>query len=151
MSASTTGLTVRKTIVVDCSVERAFGVFTDGISRWWPLQSHSVGPERAREVVLEGRAGGRVFEVWDDGQERPWADVLVWEPPSRLVLAWQPNPGRAAPTEVEIRFERAGESTRVELEHRAWERLGDEAAEAHASYDTGWDAVLARYAGEATH
>jgi uncharacterized protein YndB with AHSA1/START domain len=141
---------VRKTIVADCSVEQAFAVFTDGISRWWPLTSHSVGQQRARTAVFEGRVGGRVFEVWDDGQERHWGEVLVWEPPSRVVFSWQPNPDRPAPTEVEVRFQRDGGSTRVEVEHRAWERLGEQAAEAHASYDTGWDAVLAAYAREAS-
>jgi hypothetical protein len=34
----------------------------------------------------------------------------------------------------------------LELEHRCWERLGDEGAEARASYNEGWDPTLEAYA-----
>jgi hypothetical protein len=47
---------------------------------------------------------------------------------------------------VEIRFVLEGDATRVELEHRGWDRLGDEAAEARDGYDSGWDLVLGSYA-----
>jgi hypothetical protein len=68
--------------------------------------------------------------------------VLVWEPPHRLVWSWQPNPERPAATEVEVRFERAGDGARLELEHRAWERLGEEGPRVRENYATGWDVVL---------
>jgi hypothetical protein len=34
--------------------------------------------------------------------------------------------------------------TRVELEHRGWERLGDLADQARSSYEGGWPGVLDR-------
>jgi uncharacterized protein YndB with AHSA1/START domain len=70
MTTATSDLTIRKTIELDCSVERAFEAFTDGISRWWPLATHSTGKERVVRAVVEGHVGGRVYEVWDGGEER---------------------------------------------------------------------------------
>jgi uncharacterized protein YndB with AHSA1/START domain len=62
------------------------------------------------------------------------------------VIAWKPNSNQAPPTEIEVVFTSEGDGTRVDLEHRAWERLGDLAAEGRADYDEGWDLVLGRYA-----
>ena len=141
---------VRVAVEVRRGVEEAFRVFTTDIGAWWPLVGHSVAPDKVEAVVLEGRPGGRLYKRWRDGGEADWARVLAWEPPARLVLAWRPNPERRAETEVEVRFVAVeADHTRVELEHRGWERLGDLAAEARASYDGGWPGVLDAYAGAA--
>ena len=71
--------------------------------------------------------------------------MLAWEPPGRLVLAWNILNADAEPTEVEMRFVPEGDGTRVELEHRGWERLAEGGAEKRANYDTGWDFVLGEY------
>jgi len=34
---------VRKSLVVECSPERAFEVFTREVGSWWPLHVHSIG------------------------------------------------------------------------------------------------------------
>jgi uncharacterized protein YndB with AHSA1/START domain len=131
-------------------IEEAFRVFTAEIGGWWPVASHAVEPDRVETVVLEGRVGGRLYERWRDGGESDWGRVVVWEPPSRLVLSWSPNPERSATTEVEVRFTALEpDHTRVELEHRGWERLGGEAAQARAGYVGGWPIVLDAFAGTA--
>jgi uncharacterized protein YndB with AHSA1/START domain len=56
------------------------------------------------------------------------------------------NPEAAAPTEIEVRFSPEGDGTRVDLEHRGFERLGGAAQEARGSYSEGWVLVLGRYA-----
>ncbi len=157
MSVAVADLTIRKSITVDAPVERAFQVFTERLGTWWPLASHSIGGDATDTAILEGREGGRLYERRRDGAEAHWAFVRVWEPPRRLVLEWKVNPDRTEPTEVEVRFTPVGEGTRVELEHRGWERYAD-AAEAYAEYETGWDYVLGRYVesvtrvdGEALH
>jgi uncharacterized protein YndB with AHSA1/START domain len=71
--------------------------------------------------------------------------VLVWEPPHRFVLAWKPTSTPRPPTELEVRFTPQGGGTFVELEHRGWERLGDIAEEARASYGENWQRVLGRF------
>lgn len=53
-------------------------------------------------------------------------------------------------TEVEVRFAPEGQGARVELEHRGWERLGDEAVEQYQGYDSGWTPVLEAYVDAAT-
>jgi uncharacterized protein YndB with AHSA1/START domain len=137
--------TVRKTVTVDCAVEEAFRAFTTDARSWWPVDTHSIHGENVQDVVFEEREGGTVYEVSKDGQTATWATVLTWEPPSRLVLAWEVNP--AAPgTEVEVRFAEEGDRTRVELEHRGWSSEHDEE---RSSYDSGWDYVLGRYVDRA--
>jgi uncharacterized protein YndB with AHSA1/START domain len=151
MSAQATEMTVRKSVLVPCPAEEAFALYTEGIASWWPLATHSVGEERVRSAVFEGRVGGRIYEIWDDGQERDWGTVLVWEPPHRVVYSWQPNPERPAATEVEIRVTAEGDGARLDLEHRGWERLGTDAAGVQANYDTGWDVVLGAYVADAAN
>jgi len=142
---------LRVAVDVHRGIEEAFRVFTAEITTWWPVAGHSVEPDKVAAVVLEDRVGGRLYERRHDGGEADWGRVLAWEPPTRLLLAWSPNPERPAPTEVEVRFlaVEAGR-TRVELEHRGWERLGELAAQARDSYRDGWPTVLDAYAATAT-
>lgn len=135
---------VRKTVTVDCAVEEAFRVFTSDAISWWPVESHSIH-ETISEIVFEPRTGGDVYEVSEAGERGHWATVLEWDPPSRLVLAWNILNADAEATEVEVRFLTDGGRTRVELEHRGWERLAEGAAERRGNYDTGWDFVLGKY------
>ena len=142
---------VRAAIEVRRGIEEAFRVFTAEIAAWWPVGGHSVEPDRVEAVVLEGRVGGRLYERWVDGGESDWGRVLAWEPPARLVLSWSPNPERSATTEVEVRFTALeADHTRVELEHRGWERLSAaqlrSATAAAGGYARGWELVLAAFA-----
>ncbi len=150
MEQATTIEPIRKTVTVAASVEHAFQVFTDRIGDWWPLELHSVGQEilgiGPESVAFQGQAGGRLVERMEDGREAQWAEVVRWNPPHRLLLAWKPNPNRPAPTEVEVTFTPVPSGgTRVDLEHRGWERLGEEGREARDGY-SDWERVLARYA-----
>jgi uncharacterized protein YndB with AHSA1/START domain len=137
-----TDLAIRKELVVRCSPEHAFRTFTQGIDDWWPIAVHSLGEERAVRAVCEAGVGGRLYEVWDDGSERTWGTIVAWEPPLRLAVSWKPSPEAAAATEWEVRFDPDGTDTRVVLEHRGWERLGEQASESYESYTSGWDVAL---------
>ena len=136
---------VRKTVTVDCAVEEAFRIFTADARSWWPVESHSIH-ENVAEIVFEEHEGGEVYEVSESGERGHWAQVLAWEPPNRLVLAWNVLNAESMPTEVEVRFAPVGAGTRVEVEHSGWERLAEGAPDKRESYDTGWDFVLGRYA-----
>src|SRR4051794_3578833 len=135
---------VRRTLV-HCGIDHAWRTFTDDIGSWWPIGRHSVGRDDVAAVVVDG-PGGRVYERWHDGRELVWAEILAWEPPNRLLLAWHPGRDGVAATEVEIRFteERPG-LTRLVLEHRGWERLGDEGPVVRDEYEAGWLPVLNRF------
>jgi uncharacterized protein YndB with AHSA1/START domain len=132
---------IRKSVTVNVTVQRAFEAFTDGITTWWPLATHSYGGAKATAAVLEGRVGGRMYERREDGTEADWAEVVAWEPPHRFLLDW-----KICPSEVEIRFTDEGKGvTRVDLEHRGWDRAGDRAEKVRESYDSGWGVVLGEY------
>ncbi len=137
---------IRRSVTVARAVDEAFKLFTEGMGSWWPFVDHSIGDERVKDLVFEPKEGGKLSEVWDDGSEHYWATITAYEPPSRFVLEWKPNPERPAATEIEVRFIAEGSRTRVELEHRGWERLGDQAPEARASYNGGWPVTLGRFA-----
>jgi Activator of Hsp90 ATPase homolog 1-like protein len=135
---------IRKSVTVALPASRAFVVFTDEISTWWPLASHSYGGEKTTKAVFEPREGGRVYEVQADGTQADWATVTEWDPPNGFVLDW-----KICPSTVEVRFVERNGSTRVELEHRGWERAGDGAEAMRANYDGGWDFVLGQLVGKA--
>jgi uncharacterized protein YndB with AHSA1/START domain len=146
---------VRRTVTVDAPIEKAFRVFTEGFDTWW-LRTHKIGGADLSRAVLECREGGRWYEVDIDGTECDWGRVLVWEPPARVVLAWQIDAtwqyDAELVTEVEVRFSAEGPSqTRVDLEHRNLDRLGDAREEFAKAIggDGGWNSLLAHFAAAA--
>jgi len=104
-----------------------------------------VDPRWQREVVLEPRVGGRIFERTRGGDEHDWGEVTAWEPPARLGYLWHLRRDRADATEVEIRFLAHGDATRVEIEHRGWERLGARGREWRDRNHGGWSTLLPHY------
>jgi hypothetical protein len=79
--------------------------------------------------------------------------VLAWEPPVRLLLAWQITAEwRFDPnllTEVEVRFTADGTGTLVELEHRL-DGYGAAAVQMHEVFDgpNAWMGLLESFAKE---
>ena len=145
---SITPAPVRKSIRVNANAARAFDVFANNISRWWP-PSHTILKAPLKETIIEPFVNGRWYQLGEDGSECGTGKVLAWEPPHRLLLAWQINadwqfdPNLV--TEVEVKFIAEGErTTRVELEHRHLERMGAKADAARQSVDSpnGWSAIL---------
>lgn len=150
MTAATELKPLVKELTVSAPPERAWTVFTEEIDSWWPVATHSMVPERVREIVFESRLGGRILERWSDGTEHVWGAVDLCDPPRRVRFSWQPNHDRPAATEVEVTFTGVEGGTLVRLEHRGWERLGaEEGAESRFDYDGGWEYVLGRYADKA--
>jgi uncharacterized protein YndB with AHSA1/START domain len=133
---------VVRTVHVRCGPERAFAVFTERITDWWPLQQYGLFEADTVGVRFEGE---RLVERSTSGEEGVWAEVLEWSPPTKLTLSWRPGRPPADGTVVEVEFLADDDGTRVVLTHHGWERLGDRAAEARAGYDGGWLPVLEVY------
>jgi len=134
---------IRKRRVVALSPDEAFDLFTSKLATWWPLATHSIAEDAAVDVRVEERVGGRVVEIARDGTEISWADVLAWDPPHRVALAWHPNPEPVAATIVDVRFTAVEGGTQLDLEHRSFAELGEEdGPTARAGYDEGWEPVL---------
>lgn len=150
-----TDTAVRRSISVPAGAERAFQTFTAGIDNWWPREHH-VGGSPLKRNVIEGHLGGRCFGQHEDGSESDWGKVIVWEPPQRFVMAWmitpawthEPDISRAS--EVEVRFTpQADGTTRVDLEHRHFERIGEGWNNMRMAVESegGWGMLLQRFAG----
>lgn len=148
MTATISPSPVRRTVTVKAAPQRAFDVFTAGFSRWWP-KGQSIGRVAQKTATIEPRPGGRWYETGEDGSECLWGDVIAWEPPQRIVLAWRIGADwKYDPkllTEVEVRFvPLAGGGTLVELEHRLLENMGEraEATAAMLGSEGGWGGIL---------
>ncbi|MGH3097608.1 MAG: methyltransferase domain-containing protein [Streptosporangiales bacterium] len=68
------------------------------------------------------------FEPGDDGRlvdgEAVVADIRVWRPGERLVLAWRREPWQPeADTETDFTFEETADGTRVSVQHRRWDAV----------------------------
>jgi hypothetical protein len=132
---------LRMSFDVACSQEHAFDVWTARIGTWWP-RDHTVSG-RAERVVLHGDVGGRIFERTAEGAEHDWGEVTIWQPPARLAYLWHLGLDRADATEVDIRFIARDEaSTRIEIEHRGWERLGRSGEYWRGRNEAGWQGLL---------
>jgi uncharacterized protein YndB with AHSA1/START domain len=149
---------VLKTVTVRAGVERAFRVFTEGFDTWWP-HSHHIGSSPMTKAVIECRVGGRCYSQQEDGADCPWGQILEWEPPRRFVLAWmitpqwkyQPDLSQAS--EVEVKFTALADgSTRVDLEHRYFERGGEGWQQMREGVNSqgGWGMLLELFAAKAS-
>jgi uncharacterized protein YndB with AHSA1/START domain len=145
MTATITIAPVRKTLRVRASQAHAFEVFTAGLASWWP-STHGIGEGPMERPVFEPRLGGRWYELGKDGAEAEVGQVLLWEPPERFVVSWNIDsrwkPAKIG-SEVEVRFIAEGEETRVELEHRKFEVMGEEGGrKMRSDVDGGWPHIL---------
>ena len=140
---------VRKQLKVNLPQEAAFRLFTEGIGRWWPLATHSVGEDQAETCFFEGWEGGRIVEVLKDGSQAEWGRVLAWDPFHKVAFTWYPGRKPDTAQEVTVTFTEIPTGTEVELVHTGWETLGEKAQANRAGYDSGWDYVLAKYIVEA--
>ena len=136
---------LRLSFQVDCPPARAFALWTERISTWWPAD-HTASGEDDLTIVLEPGVGGRVFERTLAGEEIPWGEVTLWEPPHRLGYLWHLRADRADATDVEIAFVPGADgTTHVEIEHRGWERLGAGAETWRARNERGWSTLIPHY------
>lgn len=146
MTAPAPPAAVTHRIEVALGVEQAFALFTDGLSRWWPLRSHSCAGDDALDVVFEPRVGGAVTEISRGGERHAWGTLTSWQPPTHFAMTWHPAQPSELATKVSVRFTAAGTGCVVELEHDGWAARGADAAPLRDEYQHGWGMVLGRYA-----
>jgi uncharacterized protein YndB with AHSA1/START domain len=146
--------TVRESVLVGTTPEKAFRCFVNDMAAWW-YPDHHVLEGTIVDVVVEPHAGGAIYDRNDEGSISQWGTVLAYEPPDRLVFSWHvsprwtidPDPAKAS--EVEVLFTPEGPGrTRVTLEHRHFERHGDgwEIVRDAVSAPESWPAALRRFA-----
>jgi uncharacterized protein YndB with AHSA1/START domain len=145
---------VRKQVVVDAPIDRAFMVFTERFGDFKPPEHNLLGAP-VTETVFEPRVGGNIYDRAEDGSECRWARILAYDPPDLVIFSWDISPRWQLETnpdltsEVEVRFfAETAQRTRVELEHRSLDRHGPgwQAVREGVDEDEGWPLYLARYA-----
>lgn len=131
-----TATTVRRSVVVDAPIERAFTFFTNDIGAWWDPDKHLLA-EPLAEMIFEPHVGGHIIDRGVNGAECRWATILVFDPPTKVVFSWDIDLGwqtEADPnncSEVHVSFTaQANGRTLVELEHCHLDRHGN-----------GWEAM----------
>ncbi len=104
---------------------QAFAAFTEDIAAWWqPDPLFPITAQGDGSLAFEGGAGGRLITRLESGAVFEIGRISVWEPGKRLVFSWrQASFAPDQSTEVEVRFEAAGEETRISIEHRAWDTI----------------------------
>ncbi len=144
---------VLKSIVVNAPIVRAFEVFTKDFGRFKPPE-HNLLAVKVAETVFEPHVGGYLYDRGIDGSECRWARVLAYDPPNRVLLTWNISPHWQIETdpnkvsEWEVRFiSETPQRTRVEIEHRGFERHGEgwQGVRDGVSGDQGWPLYLRRY------
>jgi uncharacterized protein YndB with AHSA1/START domain len=155
-TSATPDAAVRRSVTVKTDVARAFRVFTEGFDTWWP-RSHHIGQSPMKKAIIEPFVGGRCYSEQEDGTDCPWGHVTAWEPPHRFVWAWQIThqwgfePDISKASEVEVRFTPEPDgSTRVDLEHRHFARMGpgSEQMKQAVGGEGGWGMLLQLFAKE---
>ncbi len=152
MTSMTSVAPVHREVVVHASAEHAFKVFTEGLDKWWPRQHH-IGATPLKEAKLEPKAGGRWYAVHEDGTESDTGEVLVWDPPRRVVLSWRITAewkfDPTFHTEVEVTFTPQGpKQTLVVLEHQKLDAYGPAAPAVREQIDSagGWGIIMEQFA-----
>jgi uncharacterized protein YndB with AHSA1/START domain len=152
--STTDGAVVRREIVVDAPIARAFATFVERFGDFKPKEHNLLGAP-ITSTTFEPQVGGRIFDRAEDGSECHWARVLAYDPPDRVVFSWDISPYWQVETdpshasEVEVRFvAETPDRTRVELEHRNIDRHGPgwEGVRDGVEGDAGWPLYLDRYA-----
>jgi hypothetical protein len=133
---------LRLSFDIGCPPDHAFAVWTTRLSSWWP-KGHSASGNPDTTVVFEPRLGGRIFERTPDGTEIDWGEITQWSPPERLGYLWHITRNRSDATTVDLHFVALDDgTTRLDIVHDGWERLGADGPVFREANTSGWNALI---------
>lgn len=142
-------LAIEKTMQVPLQPQHAFELFTERMTTWWPLASHSLSQSTEAKLSFPKAKGEQIVETAPDGTKHIWGELQESDPPHRLLFSFHPGQDAKTAPIVEVRFTADGDGTRVDLRHTGWEKLGDKAEETMSHYNNGWVGVLGAYESQA--
>jgi uncharacterized protein YndB with AHSA1/START domain len=140
-------LVATASVRVPVDPERAFDVFANDISKWWPRGTRYWND---KELGLKyDFVDGMLLEVFTEGEPFQVGRVLRWEPGSILEFIWRQRdwvPGDE--TTVTVTFTAESDGTLVSVSHRGWESLAPESMAQRQGYKAGWTELLGYYVQE---
>ena len=127
MSAVIVSLRVR------ASPQKAFDVFTQEIGVWWkPNGLFQITPRGDGVLRFEPGEDGKLLTDLPNGKSFEIGRITIWTPGERLAFTWRQGTFAADQTTyVDVRFEPAGDETRVTVEHRGWDAIPQEHVARH--------------------
>jgi hypothetical protein len=115
---------IQQSVHVDCPIEDAFRLFTEGFGKWWSLAPGAGSGGKEQKCEIEPWVGGRVLKRSPAGIEREWGVVTIWNPPDKLEFTWNPGGSKDERQTVSVDFQGETEGTKVTLTHRGWHLAG---------------------------
>ncbi|HJT87642.1 MAG TPA: SRPBCC domain-containing protein, partial [Bryobacteraceae bacterium] len=128
---------IQQSVHVDCPLEDAFRLFTEGFGKWWPLAPAAGSGADAQTCKIEPGVGGRIVERSPSGAEREWGEVTAWNPPGKLEFTWNPGGPKDDRQVVSVEFQEEADGARVTLTHRGWQYAGVAVCASGAGASTG--------------
>lgn len=138
MPLSVGSFRVEQEVTIQGTPARVFDALTKEVSAWWGMP-HMYSEKSARDIVLEPRVGGRLYEDWGDGEGVLYATVSIARRPEWIRLSGPIGIGGAVAGVVDIKLSPRGQETVVRLSHRV---VGEVTEETESSYDQGWKSLL---------
>ncbi len=136
---------LQRTIEVPVDVDRAFGIWTEQVSLWWP-HGHSISHHPGARMAFEPRSGGRLMERVPEGPEIVWGRVTTWQPPARIVYAFVPGGGGEYISEAELTFVAHGSGCTIKVEHRLGQFTPDRWSSMAGRFDENWERIFQGFA-----
>jgi len=130
---------IQKSVLLRCSPDEAFQLFTARVSEWWP-HTHRLVKDPSSEMFLEET--GRFWVRASDGREVDLGHVLIWDSPRRLSMDFYIGTNASQATAVEVTFTPEAEGTRVAIEHRPKPESEDLWSQRAPVFERSWFAVL---------
>jgi len=118
---------------VRASPQKAFDVFTQEIGVWWkPNGLFQITPRGDGVLRFEPGEDGKLLTDLPNGKSFEIGRITIWTPGERLAFTWRQGTFAADQTTyVDVRFEPAGDETRVTVEHRGWDAIPQEHVARH--------------------
>ncbi|HSA92549.1 MAG TPA: metalloregulator ArsR/SmtB family transcription factor [Terriglobales bacterium] len=129
---------IEQEVHIGAPPKRVFEALTKDIAAWWGAPY--LLNQNARSIVLEPEIGGRLYEVWQEGDGALWAVVTAIERDHKLTLSGPMGMSGAVSGVIGYELEPDGKGTRLKLSHRA---IGEVTEQTRANYTGGWNDLLA--------
>lgn len=128
---------IEQQITIDAPPAKVFEALTKRISAWWGAPY--LIAQGARDLIVEPKIGGRVYEDWGAGAGALWATVTGLKKNEHIEWTGRIGMGGAVVGVVAYNLEPKGKGTLLKLTHRA---AGEVTPDTERNYGGGWQDLL---------